>query len=59
MIPFRAAAVFVSISLTPAAAASQESAGKQEVRRFEAAACPFKADEKLSTQLRCGYLIVP
>jgi pimeloyl-ACP methyl ester carboxylesterase len=60
MVPFRAATVFVSLALacaTPAPA--QEKSTKPGTRRIEDAPCPFKADEKLLAQVRCGYLIVP
>ena len=60
MVPFRAAAVLVSFALAGAApAAAQENRTKAGTRRFEAAACPFKADEHILAQVRCGYLIVP
>jgi pimeloyl-ACP methyl ester carboxylesterase len=45
--------------LAVVAPAAQENVAKPVTPRFEAAACPFKADEKVLAQVRCGYLIVP
>jgi pimeloyl-ACP methyl ester carboxylesterase len=60
MVRVRAAAVLVSLALAGAApATAQENSPKAGTRRFEDAPCPFKPDEKVLAQVRCGYLIVP
>jgi len=53
----RAVAVLVSLVFVATGAAQENSTTAPS--RFEASACPFKADESLLAQVRCGYLIVP
>jgi hypothetical protein len=58
MIPFRSAAVLVSLVAAAAAlAAAQDNGQKATARRFKEAPCPFKADENIRAQVRCGCLI--
>ena len=60
MVPFRTAAVLASLVLAGIGpATAQEHSTNPATRRFEAGPCPFKADEKILAQVRCGYLIVP
>lgn len=60
MVPFRTAAVLASLALAGVGpATAQEHSTNPATRRFEAGPCPFKADEKILAQVRCGYLIVP
>lgn len=60
MVPFRTAAVLASLVLAGVGpATAQEHSTNPATRRFEAGPCPFKADEKILAQVRCGYLIVP
>jgi hypothetical protein len=60
MVPFRTAAVLASLVLAGVGpATAQEHSTNPATRRFEAGPCPFKADEQILAQVRCGYLIVP